>query len=95
MTTNISEAEFKKLCNDIYADRDVIFEHNPMGTRDETLLWMLMSCLISYLSLDDKETPCFPGVPDAGTYKNAVLFILRDRQSKDFQAEPYLDKLIK
>jgi hypothetical protein len=91
--TTISEAEFARICAGIRADRDVIRKHNPIGTPDETLYWMLLSCLISYLSLSDIETPCFTGTPNAETYRQAVLFILKDRKTADFDAETYLDKL--
>jgi hypothetical protein len=89
----ISETEFKRLVNGILEDRDVIIRHNPIGTPSETLLWMLMSCLVSFLSVSEMETPCFTGRPDADTYREAIRFILRDRQADEFDPEPYLDKL--
>lgn len=88
----ISEAEFKRIVNNIYVERETIFRHNPIGTEGETLLWMLMSVLISYLSLSEQETPCFPGAPTADTYRQAILFILQGRA--DFDAQKYLDKLV-
>ncbi len=90
----LSEQEFEKLCSGIYSDRESILNHNPIGTREEILLWMLMSCLICYLSLEEIETPCFTGIPDTATYRNAILFILRERKFPDFDAEIYLDKLL-
>jgi hypothetical protein len=92
--TLISESEFSKICNGIYEDRAVIHKHNPIGTREETVLWMLLSCLISYLSLSELETPCFTGVPNAETYRQAILFILKNRKNGSFAPEPYLNKLI-
>lgn len=92
--TRISEQEFARICRGIYEDRDSILKHNPIGTRDETLLWMLLSILISYLSLSEIETPCFTGMPTAETYRQAILFVLRDRRDGDFDAEVYLDKLL-
>lgn len=89
----ISEAEFRRICDGIYEDRESIITHNPLGTRQEILLWMLMSCLVSYLSLTEIETPCFTGKPDAETYRQAILFILRDRKTDDFDAEKYLEDL--
>lgn len=91
----LSEAEFARLCRGIYEDREVILRHNPIGTPEETLLWMLMSVLISYLSLTEIETPCFTGKPAAETYRQAILFILRERKTADFDAEIYLDELVK
>ncbi len=92
--SKISEPEFARICRGIYEDRETICRHNPIGTRAETLLWMLLSCLISYLSLSEIETPCFTGMPTAETYRNAILFVLKDRKAEDFNAETYLDKLI-
>ena len=92
--TRISETEFARLCAGIYEDRESIHRHNPIGTLEETLLWMLLSVLISYLSLSEVETPCFPtGKPTAETYRQAILFILRDRKTEDFDAGKYLAAL--
>ena len=92
--TKISEAEFVRICDGIHEDREAIVSHNPIGTPEEIVLWMLLSCLNSYLSLTDVEVPCFNGKPDAETYRNAILHILRSRRSNDFDAGPFLDKLI-
>jgi hypothetical protein len=89
----ISESEFERIVDGLIEDRESIIRHNPIGSREETLLWMLMSCLVSYLSLDDNETPCFTGRPDAQTYRTAINFILRDRTTCEFDATLYLDKL--
>ena len=90
----ISETRFAEICDGIRADRDLIIKHNPIGTDDEILLWMLLSCLISYLSLSDQETPCFTGVPDASTYREAILFVLTDRRESGFAPEPYIDRML-
>lgn len=93
--TKISRAEFARICEGIYEDRATICRHNPIGTREEILLWMLLSCLISYLNLKEIETPCFTGKPTAETYRDAILFVLNDRKSEEFKAAEYLDKLTK
>lgn len=89
----ISEQEFSRICKGVFEDREIIIKHNPIGTREETLLWMLLSILISYLSLSEIETPCFTGMPTAETYRQAILFILKDRKTEEFDAEKYLEKL--
>lgn len=91
----INEAEFSRICEGIYQDRKIIYKHNPIGTREETLLWMLLSCLVSYLSLSEIETPCFTGKPNADTYREAILFILQDNRTENFNIEKYLIKLTK
>ena len=87
----ISEREFARIHSGILEDREAIIRHNPLGTREEILLWMLLSCLISYLSLSEVETPCFNGKPDASTYRDAINFILRGRMAEPFDPAAYLD----
>ena len=91
--TRISEAELSRLVEGIIEDKESIIRNNPIGTPGETLLWMLLSSLVVYLSLDEIETPCFTGRPDAKTYREAIEFVLRDRMSVKFDAAPLLDKL--
>lgn len=91
--TKLTEAEFARIVLGIHEDRESIIKHNPLGTREEILLWMLLSCLVSYLSLTEIETPCFTGKPDAATYRQAILFILKDRKTVDFDSEKYLENL--
>lgn len=91
--TRISEAEFARIVKGIGEDRENIIKHNPIGAEDETLLWMLLSVLISFLSLEEIETPCFTGTPTAQTYRDAILFILRNRKAEDFDPEKYLELL--
>jgi len=93
MGSGITESEFARLVDGICDDRDLITKHNPIGTEEEILLWMLLSTLVSYLSLEDSETPCFTGRPDAETYRDAVRFVLRSRSNPDFDPELYLAKL--
>ncbi len=91
--TKISEAEFARIVGGIIEDRESIIKHNPIGPDDEVLLWMLLSCLVSYLNLTDIETPCFTGKPEAKTYRDAILFVLKDRREGEFDPEPYLSAM--
>ena len=93
MVSKISEAEFAKICKGIDEDREIIIKHNPIGSDEEILLWMLLSILISYLSLDENEIPCFPNSTSIDTYRQAISFILKDRKTEDFEVEKYLEKL--
>jgi hypothetical protein len=91
--TTISEEEFARIVRGIGDDRESIIKHNPIGPPDEILLWMLLSCLISYLNLTELETPCFNGKPDAETYRKAILFVLHARRSDDFDVTAYIDQI--
>ena len=90
---SISEAEFARLCEDIARDKESIVKHNPIGTSEEILLWMLLSVLVGYLSLEDIETPCFNGKPDAETYRDAIAFVLKGRKLDEFDETIYLGKM--
>lgn len=92
--SKISEEEFERICRGIKDDREKICQYNPIGTSEEILLWMLLSCLISYLSLSEVETPCFNGKPDAETYRNAIFFILNKRKTEEFDTDSYLEKML-
>ena len=89
----ISEEEFSAICKDLLLDRASIVKHNPIGTEEEILLWMLLNTLVIYLSLSEIETPCFNGKPDAETYRDAILFVLDKRRTTDFDVIQYLDSL--
>ena len=91
--TKITEAEFARLVEGIAEDRETIIKHNPLGTNEEILLWMLLSVLNSFLNLTDIETPCFTGVPNAETYREAIKFVLADRKANVFDESEYLDLL--
>jgi hypothetical protein len=95
IVAKISEVEFARLCEEITADSDSIVKHNPIGTREEILLWMLLSVLVSYLSLEEIETPCFNGKPVAETYREAIAFVLKGRKKDEFEEEIYLNNMLK
>ena len=90
----VTESKLAEICEGIRTDRAVIVKHNPIGTEEEILLWMLLSCLVTYLSLGDNETPCFTGRPDADTYRNAIHFVLKDRREPPFDPQPHIDRML-
>lgn len=92
---SISEKEFERICIGIAEDREAIVRHNPFGTDEEILLWMLLSCLNSYLSLSEQEMPCFTGRPNESVYRDAIRFVLRGRAAGGFDPEPYIDKVVR
>lgn len=94
MSSFLNESEFVRICRGIKEDRESILKHNPIGTPEETLLWMLLSVLVSYLSLSEIETPCFSGMPTEETYRNAIAFVLRDRKSEEFDVGLHIDSML-
>jgi len=90
----ISEKRFIEICEGISRDRASIVRHNPIGTDEEILLWMLLSVLIAYLSLSEIETPCFTGIPNAETYRQAILHVIDNRREKDFDPLPHIESMI-
>jgi hypothetical protein len=91
--TKISAAELEKIVEGIAVDRESIIRHNPMGSDDEILFWMLLSSLVVYLNLTELETPCFTGKPTAATYRTAIEFVLKNRLTDEFDVGSLLDKL--
>ena len=89
----ISSAEFERIVCGIEEDRDVIVRSNPIGSRGEIMLWMLLGCLVSYLGLDETETPCFPGRPSEETYAEAISFVLNGRKSEEFDETAHIERL--
>lgn len=91
--TRINESELRKMVDGIITDSESIIRHNPLGTDEEILLWMLLGSLVVYLNLNEVETPCFTGRPDAATYRKAIEFVLKDRLTDKFDLGGLLDKL--
>ena len=90
----LTESEFARICAGLRRDRESILKHNPVGTPRETILWMLLSVLISYLSLSENETPCFTGRPDENTYRDAIHYVLERKRAEAFNAEAYIQDLL-
>ena len=86
--------EFDQIVKGIIEDKEAIIRHNPIGTREEILLWMLLNCLVNYLSLNEHETPCFKGRPDASTYRRAIESVLCDRRVEQFDISLAFDGLL-
>lgn len=95
LMSNISETELRRMIEGIREDRETIIRHNPIGSEEETLLWMLLGCLLSYLSIAENEAPCFPGRPNANAYREAVLFVLRGRYEGTADPASLIDSLLK
>jgi hypothetical protein len=91
----ISEAEFIKLCDDIYADRWQIYEFNPNASHREALLWMLTGCLISLLDASVSEQTSADDYRSADPYSQAIREMLENRTQPHFDPHPHLARLLK
>jgi hypothetical protein len=90
----ISEQEFRKLCDDIYADRLQIYTYHPnASSKREALLWMMLGCLLSLLSVDVTEQPSADGGASPDPYGDAILEVLKNRMEPDFDPQPLLLEL--
>lgn len=95
MQATISEAEFIKLCDDIYADRRQIYQFHPHAGKREALLWMLTGCLISLLSIHLHEQPDGQDSSSADPYTAAIREILHNRMRPPFDPQAHLAELSK
>ena len=91
--TRISETEFARIVDGIREDRESIIKHNPIGSEEEILLWMLLAVLSSYLNLNEQETPCFTGRPNAETYRDAIRFVVGPRRDGNFDVDAVLNTI--
>ena len=91
----ISREEFEKLCDEIYRDRLEIYEFNPGATHREALLWMLLGCLISLLSISDDELEALVDSSGSGDYEDVVCQLLRERADPFFDPRPHVGELLK
>ena len=89
----ITEQEFKKLCDDIYRDRDEFFAFNPNVSHREALLWMLLGTLVSLLSVPILEQPSVYGSSNSDPYGTAVIDLVNQRASPAFDPGMYLVEL--
>ncbi len=93
MMPTITERQFKKLCDDIYADRREIYQFNPGMSRRDALLWMLTGCLFSFLSIPILEQSGADATsPDF--YADAVRELLQQRMTPPFNPQVYIDELV-
>lgn len=89
----ISREEFKRLCDEIYADRFEIYEFNPTASHRDALLWMLLGCLISLLSITDEELQSLARSSGSDAYGDVITMLLRQRAAPPFDPRTYLEEL--
>jgi len=80
----ISESELKKVCDELYGDRFEIYAFNPGASRPDALLWMLLGCLISLLSVGEEELQALFDSSGQVSYRDAVCGLLEGRTEPPF-----------
>ena len=90
----ISEEEFKRLCDRIYGDRFEIYGFNPAASPRDALLWMLLGCLISLLSISYEELEALVDSSGSRDYGDVVCRLLRERAEPFFDPRPYVEELV-
>lgn len=86
----ISEEELRRISDEIYRDRFAIYDFNPNAGRKDAVLWMLLGCLISRLSVTDEELRSVEG-----SYEEAITKLLRERTAPRLDARSVVDELVK
>jgi hypothetical protein len=90
----ISQREFETLCDDIYRDRELIFDLNPGLQPREATLWMLLGCLISLLSVPVEEQSSIYDPTRTDPYFDAVLEVLKARTHPTFDPPLHMERLL-
>lgn len=91
----ISESEFQRICDEIYRDRFEIYDFNPNATKREAVLWMVLGCLISLLSITDAELQSLVDSSSIDPYGDAICNLLRERAAPTFDPQPFVEELSK
>ena len=92
-TNLISELEFARLCDELYADRQQLYEFNPNAGRRDVLLWMLTGCLISLLSVPVEELSRLDNDSSSDPYADAISQLLENRMQPRFDPRAHLARL--
>lgn len=93
--STVSEAEFVKLCDDIYADHQQIYEFNPGMSKRDAVLWMLLGCLMSLLSATPAVQSSVDDKVSADPYGDAIREVLHTRMQPRFDPNTHLAELLK
>ncbi|HEY0385600.1 MAG TPA: hypothetical protein VGC64_06290 [Pyrinomonadaceae bacterium] len=92
-TNFITEPEFARLCDELYADRQQIYEFNPNASKRDALLWMLTGCLISLLSVPVEEQSKLDDPSSSDPYADAISRLLENRMRPRFDPRAHLARM--
>lgn len=88
----ISEQQFAKLCEDVYLDREQIYAYNPNMNRVDCLEWMVLGCLIAFLSIEISDESDKLETSTEHPYGEIICKLLENRMTKPFDAKFYLNE---
>jgi hypothetical protein len=91
----ISEAQFKKLCDDVYRDRHQIYGFNPSMSKRDALFWLILGSVYSLLSIPVLYQPGGIDPNSDDPYGDAICELLQGRMKEPFDARAYLEGLAK
>lgn len=91
----ISAGELKRVCDEIYRDRFEIYAFNPDASRGDALLWMLLGCLISLLSVDEEELQTLSDSSAQTSFADAACKLLEGRTEPPFDPRAIVEELSK
>jgi hypothetical protein len=91
----ISESRLERVCDEIYRDRFEIYGFNPGVSRSDAVLWMLLGCLISLLSITEEESQALFDASGQVLYADAVCKLLKGRTEPPFDPRPCVEELAK
>ncbi len=89
----ISESELRRVCDEIYRDRFEIYAFNPGASQSDALLWMLLGCLISLLSVEEEELQALFESSGQASYTDATCKLLEGRTAPPFDPRPVVEEL--
>ena len=89
----ITERELKKICGDLYADRESIHSLNPNMSQREAVLWVLYGSLVSLLDVPFDYQPNIPPEAAHDAYFYAVEDLLQQYARPTFDARACLLEL--
>ncbi len=90
----ITEQEFRRLCDDLYAGREDVYPLSPSMSKREALLWMLYGSLVSLLDVPADYQPPLTPETSADPYFYAICDLLPRHMEPPFDAGAILAEFL-
>jgi hypothetical protein len=89
----ISEAEFKKLLDNIYQERETLQTLLPGFSQRDAILWLLLGSLIALLSVPPDQQPKLDDYAGDDPFGTAIKELIRKHGSPAFDSDVYVAEL--